>query len=125
MIYNKVDLPAAWSRVDDDAAAVEISVRTGAGLDALHECIGQALGAGTERRDHPQISNVRHVALLNAAAAALDHATQALDASDDAISEEFVLADLQDAVAALQEVTGRRTTDDLLTHIFSRFCIGK
>jgi tRNA U34 5-carboxymethylaminomethyl modifying GTPase MnmE/TrmE len=36
-----------------------------------------------------------------------------------------VLADLQEARAALEEVTGKRASDDLLTHIFERFCIGK
>jgi tRNA U34 5-carboxymethylaminomethyl modifying GTPase MnmE/TrmE len=36
-----------------------------------------------------------------------------------------VLADLQDARAALEEVTGKRTADDVLAHIFERFCIGK
>jgi tRNA U34 5-carboxymethylaminomethyl modifying GTPase MnmE/TrmE len=36
-----------------------------------------------------------------------------------------VLADLQDARAAFEEVTGRRTSDDVLAHIFSRFCVGK
>ena len=40
-------------------------------------------------------------------------------------SEEFPLLDLQDAAAALQEITGKRTADDLLRHIFERFCIGK
>jgi tRNA U34 5-carboxymethylaminomethyl modifying GTPase MnmE/TrmE len=39
--------------------------------------------------------------------------------------EEFVLADLQQAQAALDEVSGRRAPDDLLNHIFSRFCVGK
>jgi tRNA U34 5-carboxymethylaminomethyl modifying GTPase MnmE/TrmE len=41
------------------------------------------------------------------------------------LPEEFVLADLQQARAALEEVTGRRAPDDLLAHIFSRFCVGK
>jgi len=41
------------------------------------------------------------------------------------VSEEFVLADLQQARAILEEITGQRTTEDLLQHIFSRFCIGK
>ena len=41
------------------------------------------------------------------------------------VSEEFPLLDLQEASAALQEITGQRTTDDLLRHIFERFCIGK
>jgi tRNA U34 5-carboxymethylaminomethyl modifying GTPase MnmE/TrmE len=36
-----------------------------------------------------------------------------------------VLADLQDARTALEEIAGRRTSDDLLAHIFSKFCIGK
>ena len=39
--------------------------------------------------------------------------------------EEFVLADLQEARSAFEEVTGKRTADDVLTHIFSKFCIGK
>ena len=41
------------------------------------------------------------------------------------LSEEFVLADLQDARAALEEITGRRAPDELLAHIFARFCVGK
>jgi tRNA U34 5-carboxymethylaminomethyl modifying GTPase MnmE/TrmE len=41
------------------------------------------------------------------------------------LSEEFVLADLQDARSALEEVTGRRTPEDVLAHIFERFCVGK
>jgi tRNA modification GTPase len=44
---------------------------------------------------------------------------------DPPAAEEFVLADLQEARAALEEVTGKRTSDELLNHIFSRFCIGK
>jgi tRNA U34 5-carboxymethylaminomethyl modifying GTPase MnmE/TrmE len=36
-----------------------------------------------------------------------------------------VLADLHDARTSLEEVVGLHSTDDLLTHIFSRFCIGK
>jgi len=37
------------------------------------------------------------------------------------MSEEFVLADLSDARAALEEITGRRAPSDLLEHIFSKF----
>jgi len=39
--------------------------------------------------------------------------------------EEFILADLQTARARLDEVVGARTSDDVLRHIFERFCIGK
>ncbi len=52
-------------------------------------------------------------------------ARAAASAEGGALSEEFVLADLGDARTALEEVNGRRLPDDLLAHIFSRFCIGK
>jgi len=42
-----------------------------------------------------------------------------------ALSEEFVLSDLQEARGLLEEVTGRRTPDDVLLHVFERFCVGK
>jgi tRNA U34 5-carboxymethylaminomethyl modifying GTPase MnmE/TrmE len=41
------------------------------------------------------------------------------------LPEEFVLADLQEARAALEAIAGRRADDEMLSHIFSRFCIGK
>jgi tRNA U34 5-carboxymethylaminomethyl modifying GTPase MnmE/TrmE len=41
------------------------------------------------------------------------------------LSEEFVLADLQETRAVLEEVTGKRAAEEVLRHIFSRFCIGK
>jgi tRNA modification GTPase len=125
VIVNKVDLPAAWARLDHDSAVIEVSVKTGDGLDVLQDRIASTLGGASERRDHPLVSNVRHAMLLSTAAAALDRASTALEADGRPIPEEFILLDLQDAVAALQEVTGRRTTDDLLAHIFSRFCVGK
>jgi tRNA U34 5-carboxymethylaminomethyl modifying GTPase MnmE/TrmE len=40
-------------------------------------------------------------------------------------SEELLLADIADARRALEEVTGKRTTEDLLRRIFEQFCIGK
>jgi tRNA modification GTPase len=68
---------------------------------------------------------VRHIALVERARDALMRARRAALAKGGSLSEEFVLADLQDARAALEEITGRRAPEDLLAHIFSRFCIGK
>ena len=73
----------------------------------------------------PALTNVRHVALVGRAHEALVRAREAVVAGEGALSEEFVLADLQDARAAFEEVTGRRAAEDVLAHIFSRFCIGK
>jgi tRNA U34 5-carboxymethylaminomethyl modifying GTPase MnmE/TrmE len=52
-------------------------------------------------------------------------ARQAVRERGDALSEEFLLADLQAARGAFEEISGRRAPEDLLAHIFARFCVGK
>jgi tRNA modification GTPase len=117
-VASKSDLPAAWN----SGKALPVSARTGVGLDELRRRIVAELDVDF-LRDRPAITNVRHVALVERAQAALKRALAAADGG--ALSEEFVLADLSEARAALEEVTGRRAPDQLLEHIFSKFCIGK
>jgi tRNA modification GTPase len=127
VVANKSDLPAAWSAADIAAPIVSASSKTGNGLDTLRVEIRAALeGANpATARDTAAVTNVRHAALLERARVALRRAAEAVEAPGGPVAEEFVLTDLQDARAALEEVTGKRTSEDLLRHIFSRFCIGK
>ena len=54
------------------------------------------------------------------------HLMAAAEASGEfAAPEEFVLSDLQAARTCLDDVVGTRTSEDVLHHIFDRFCIGK
>ncbi len=123
VVLNKSDLAAVVTE-----PGVAISARTGAGLDDLIAAIADVLNGGgnpaglADTRDQLTVTNVRHTALLERARAALIRATEALEGE---VSEEFPLLDLQEAAHALQEITGRRTSDDLLHHIFAKFCIGK
>ena len=119
-VFNKADLPAAC----DDSRGVTVSARTGQGMDALRARIVAALD-GDMLRDRPAMTNVRHIALVERAHAALLGARASLEGSGPALSEEFLLADLQAARTALEEVSGRRAPEDLLEHIFTRFCVGK
>jgi tRNA modification GTPase len=119
-VANKCDMPPAW----DDASAVAVSATTGLGLDDLRRRILEALDVDL-LRDRPSITNIRHIALVERAHDALVRARAAADVSGGSMSEEFVLADLSDARAALEEVSGRRASGDLLEHIFARFCVGK
>jgi tRNA modification GTPase len=131
--WNKIDLPPSLPLEPlDPVEAVAISATTGAGIDRLIAAIGVALGTGLSTtasakveeslRDRPEITNVRHTVLLERARESLSRAAASLESK---VSEEFPLLDMQEASAALQEITGKRTTDDLLRHIFERFCIGK
>jgi len=118
LVQNKSDL----GRPD---RGVRVSAATGDGLDALRRTIRVALDVDDVPRDRPAITNIRHAALVERAHAAITRARDAAAADGGALPEEFVLIDLQDARAALEEITGKRTAEDVLEHIFSRFCIGK
>jgi len=48
-----------------------------------------------------------------------------MNSSEAPAPEEFIAADLQQARERLDEIVGKRTSDDVLRHIFERFCIGK
>jgi len=122
---SKADLPRAWQTTElgiADADAVPVSSVTGTGLTTLRARIAHRLSNRDDLRDPPAISNVRHLALVDDARAAMERAAQALA---DGATEELVLIDLTRARQALEEVTGRRTAGDVLEEIFKRFCIGK
>lgn len=120
LVASKADVPHPWCRED----AVQVSTVTGLGLDRLVSAIHERL-AGESLVDAPAVSNARHIDLLERARQSLERTAATIEESGGSLSEEFVLADLQDARHALEEVTGRRTSDDTLVHIFSRFCVGK
>jgi tRNA modification GTPase len=120
LVASKADLPAVWQRDD----AIPVSATQSVGLDKLRRAIVSALDVDL-LTDRPGMTNVRHIALVERASASLRRARDAASAENQGLSEEFVLADLADARAALEEVTGTRTSDALLEHIFSRFCVGK
>jgi tRNA modification GTPase len=118
IVANKSDL-STGSIVD----GVHVSARTGAGLDDLRRAIVRALTGHEPLKDTVAISNARHIALLVDARESLLSAQHAAGAG--ATPEEFVLADLQAARAHFDDLIGTRTSEDVLRHIFERFCIGK
>jgi tRNA modification GTPase len=79
-------------------------------------------GLMPDGRDVPAVTNLRHVDLLTRARGALERAGAA---ASEGVPEEFVLADINEARGLLEEITGARTSEDLLGHIFASFCIGK
>jgi tRNA modification GTPase len=126
IVRNKIDMPAFDGRyLREDT--VYVSAATGAGLDDLRRAIGAAFDVDTQavQRDRPAVTNIRHASLVRRAQGAIERARTAAARPGEPASEEFLLADLQEARAALEEITGRRLPEEVLDHIFSRFCIGK
>jgi tRNA modification GTPase len=132
VVANKADLPAAWTPsdladrgpVDAATVVVEISAATGQGIDELLLAIDKVAGLSGPQ-DPVYISNIRHIALLGQVAERLTDAESVAAGAVGQMPEYLILSDIGAASELLQEVTGERTTDDLLSEIFSRFCIGK
>ena len=120
LVASKSDLPAAWSAAGIGALAV--SSLTDEGLGELRRALLDLCGAPGEWRDRSALANVRHARLLDGARAALARAKSSVAA---AVPEEFVLADIHEARACFDEITGARPQDEVLRAIFERFCIGK
>jgi len=128
IVSNKSDLGSLQSspqgiREDHLVTPLAVSALTGAGFDELRRAISEALIGEEPLRDAASISNTRHIALLEQCRGCLIAARDAADAAN--VPQECLLTDLQDARARLDEIVGRRTSEDILRHIFERFCIGK
>jgi len=103
---------------------VFIAASQRAGLDELQTALlKQVRGAGLATTGTATIvTNVRHARALETAAQHLAAVRQGLA---EGRGTELLAADLRHALAALGEMTGEISSDDLLTSIFTQFCIGK
>ena len=121
-VRNKIDLSGDEAGVqNDEPIIVNLSAKTGAGADGLREQIRTLAGhkdlgegAFTTRRRH-----------IDALSRAYDHFKAGRKALHDSKAGELLAEELRLAQAALGEITGAFTSDDLLGKIFSEFCIGK
>lgn len=111
-LQTKADLPAAWQ----DAAYLPVSAATGAGLPELRERL-QAELLGDVSRGEAWLGSERQA---DAARRALEHVRLARTLPDDLASIE-----LEEALLALAELTGRDVQDDVVDAVFRNFCVGK
>ncbi len=102
---------------------IGISAATGQGLDTLREAILRAAGQGLDHSDII-VTNERHRQALADALPPLDAVIAAL-APGSPVTGDLIAQDLRTVISTLSTIIGDITTPDLLTTIFSRFCIGK
>jgi len=101
--------------------ALSTSALTGDGITALRDRI-LSLATGGAAAEPGMLTNLRQ---HQAVATALSALADAAKANADAIPHEMILLDLYRALWALDSLTGQTTPDDILSLIFSTFCIGK
>lgn len=105
------------------APVLSISAYTGSGMQTLEEKVKnwiQQDGILTEGR--PLVSNVRQLEALHKGEKALK---EALDAIEAGLPGDCILVDLREGWAKICEVSGQAVSDEIISHIFSQFCLGK
>lgn len=117
-VRNKADLMA--SGVRNQEAGLYISAKKGEIEPLRRELVRVA--RESMQTSAVMLSNVRHYEAVSRAHEAIVRVQQGLA---DGLSGELLSLDLQDCLAALGEVTGQITNTEVLTNIFSKFCIGK
>ena len=132
LVMNKSDLPGygcPMFRAEDTAhtlSVVGLSAKTGLGLEFLEEELvrrAQALlpQAG-QRASELLLTNQRQTDAVRRAAESVARAGQALEQG---VTPDALLTDVEQAMAALGELTGRTVREDITSRIFQRFCVGK
>ena len=125
VILSKGDLPGAADkgalrRALGDAEFCRISVRDRDGLAELKEKIASfAKAMGSE---DALLTQERHAEACRRACAALEDAVAALGGG---YETDLAAIDLSAALEALGEITGETLNEEVISEIFSRFCVGK
>lgn len=127
-VVSKRDLsgPCALWRVDrkscTPAAMVSLSAKTGEGMDKLERAVAALFPPDGGEQAGALLTNARQAEAAGRARAAVERGAQALQAG---LSPDAVVADVEEAMSALGELTGRTVREDVTARIFERFCVGK
>ncbi len=106
-----------------EAVTVTLSAKTGAGMDSLTAQFEKTAIEETGNADEGLlVTNARHAVALEAAAAST---SAIIDGLDSGLSGDLIALDLRQTIDHLASITGAVTSADILSTIFSRFCIGK
>lgn len=123
ILWNKSDHPDYSISSLPFIHALSISAKEKKGLEALKKAITNTVWKnGVPSKDEVLISNFRQKEALVAAVQAIQAALLGLS---QAISPEFLIPHLRDALHELGRIKGRNISEDIISSIFSQFCIGK
>lgn len=125
LIHTKTDLPSGpvpFLNLDSLPPVVELSTKTGEGLEALEQAVAALFPRDSQVPYGQLLSNQRQE---EAAGRARDCICRAREALELGITPDALLTDVEQALQALGELTGQSVAEDVTARIFQRFCVGK
>lgn len=124
IIVNKTDLsPAIPAALENTVhPLVPLSAKHGDGLDQLTAAVAEVTGIAALSGDELLLANERQ---REGAARCLRGVNAAIEALSSGLAEDAAAVCIDDALAAVLELTGERVSDAVVHQVFSRFCVGK
>ena len=124
VLLNKTDLPEKIERDQLPQDAIPISVLKNENIDLIEDRINQLFfdNAGIIEQDATYLSNTRHISLIEKALESLQAVNQGLELG---IPVDLLQVDMTRTWEILGEITGDAAPDELITQLFSQFCLGK
>ena len=121
-LINKSDLGDAVEPSDlPFMNVIRVCAKTGEGLDQLADVV-EVLFEGESPCDGSILTNARQADAIRRAHDSMNSALRGLRLG---LTPDAVLTDVEEAMAAMGEVTGATVREDITARIFERFCVGK
>ena len=125
-ILNKIDMEQKLdlSKLDKVGRWIEVSAKENIGITEMEDEIYSYIVSG-KVEDSSQtlvITNIRHRSALVKTKEAIENIFETINIG---LPMDLIAVDLKEALDALSEVTGEISSEDVLDHIFSNFCVGK
>ena len=124
VLLNKTDLEEKIELNQLPADAIKISVLHNQNIDKIENRINQLFfeNAGIVEQDATYLSNARHISLIEKAVESLHAVNEGLELG---MPVDLLQIDLTRTWEILGEITGDAAPDELITQLFSQFCLGK
>ena len=129
LVINKTDLPgkedlnSLGSQLDcPENSRLMISATSGDGIHGLIVKLTGIINSMSSGSGQLAVTNFRHYQALGKCSESLERALEGLDSG---LPEDLVAMDMRQAIHHLGEITGEISPDEILSNIFSNFCIGK
>ena len=124
VLLNKTDLREEIEAEELPEDVIRISVLENQNIDQIEERINQLFfdNAGIVEQDATYLSNSRHISLIEQAVQSLQAVNEGLELG---MPVDLLQVDLTRTWQILGEITGDAAPDELITKLFSQFCLGK